>query len=349
MAGFEIPLEGAFVGDARDRYGLAEQQASPLTLDLDADGLDLISVANSTAFFDLDNDGFVERVGWVAPDDALLALDRDANGFIETRAELFGGSPSDGFASLRLLDTSADNTITAADARFAELRVWRDLNGNGVSEANELQSLTAAGIASISLASTHLTTPQTIAGNAVTDTSTFTWTNGTTGLIADVWFTLNQAFSFDARPVEITPEALFLPTLRGYGTISSLTAQMSRDPAAPHPYPLCPAMICRNTSSASLKVSSARAFIAGSAKRSGWKRRRKARRAASTSQTGAVSARCTRRSNPLARAGSASVASARSAAEARLSASRSRASIASSRARSCSTRVSRSAATAAAG
>jgi hypothetical protein len=114
--------------------------------------------------------------------------------------------------------------------RFADLRVWRDLNGNGVSEAGELQSLTAAGIASISLASTHLTTPQTIAGNSVTDLSTFTWTNGTTGTIADVWFTINQAFSFDARPVEIVPKALFLPTLRGYGTLSSLTAQMSRDP-----------------------------------------------------------------------------------------------------------------------
>jgi Ca2+-binding RTX toxin-like protein len=226
----DSPKQGAYSDEAARRFGDAEQQLSPLTLDLDADGLDLISVATSTAFFDLDNDGFVERVGWVAPDDALLVLDRDGNGLIETRNELFGGSPSDGFASLRLLDTNADNRITAADARFAELRVWRDLNGNGVSEANELQSLTAAGIASISLASTHLTTPQTIAGNAVTDTSTFTWSNGTTGLVADVWFTVNQAFSFDARPVEITPEALFLPTLRGYGTISSLTAQMSRDP-----------------------------------------------------------------------------------------------------------------------
>jgi hypothetical protein len=222
---------GKYIEEAKEAFSDAEQQVSPLVIDLDADGLDLISVENSTAFFDLDNDGFVERVGWVAPDDALLALDRDADGFIETRNELFGGSPSDGFASLRLLDTNADNVINALDARFADLRVWRDLNGNGVSEANELQSLTAAGIASISLASTHLATPQTIAGNSVTDLSTFTWTNGTTGTIADVWFTVNQAFSFDARPVEIVPEALFLPTLRGYGTISSLTAQMSRDPA----------------------------------------------------------------------------------------------------------------------
>jgi Ca2+-binding RTX toxin-like protein len=203
---------------------------SPLVFDLDNDGLDLISVENSTAFFDLDNDGFVERVGWVGADDALLVRDLDGNGYIETRNELFGGSPSDGFASLRLLDTNADNVMNASDAAFAELKVWRDLNGNGVSEAGELQSLTAAGIASISLASVHLTTPQTIAGNSVTDTSTFTWTAGGTGLVADVWFSINQAFSFDARPVEIVPEALFLPTLRGYGIISSLTAQMSRDP-----------------------------------------------------------------------------------------------------------------------
>ncbi|CAH0150237.1 calcium-binding protein [Roseomonas sp. CECT 9278] len=228
---FGVPgyKEGAAAQKAKDHVKDGEEKISPLTLDLDGDGLDLISVADSTAFFDLDNDGFVERVGWVGADDALLAIDLDDNGYIETRNELFGGSPSDGFASLRLLDSNADNVIDASDAAFADLKVWRDLNGNGVSEAGELQSLTAAGIASISLASVHLTTPQTIAGNSVTDTSTFTWTAGGTGTIADVWFSVNQAFSFDARPVEIVPEALVLPTLRGYGIISGLTAQMSRD------------------------------------------------------------------------------------------------------------------------
>jgi hypothetical protein len=223
--------EAQYAKESGESFKSGDEKVSPLIVDLDGDGLDLIAVTASTAFFDLDNDGFVERVGWVGPDDALLAIDLDGNGRIQTRNELFGGSPSDGFASLRLLDSNADNRITAADARFADLRVWRDLNGNGVSEANELQSLSAAGITSISLASVHLTTPQTIAGNSVTDTSTFTWTAGGTGTIADVWFSVNQSFSFDVRPVTIVTDALFLPTLRGYGTLSSLTAQMSRDPS----------------------------------------------------------------------------------------------------------------------
>jgi Ca2+-binding RTX toxin-like protein len=224
-----FPKEGSYASESKDYYKDAEEKVSPLLFDLDGDGLDLISVENSTAFFDLDNDGFVERVGWVGPDDGLLAIDLDENSLIEGRTELFGGSPSDGFASLRLLDSNADNVIDANDAEFSKLLVWRDLNGNGVSEAGELQSLTAASIASISLASIHLEAPETIAGNSVTDISTFTWAAGGTGIIADVWFSVNQAFSFDARPVEIVPEALFLPTLRGYGIISSLTAQMSRD------------------------------------------------------------------------------------------------------------------------
>lgn len=224
------PSEGGYADDADEAFGDGEEEATPLVLDLDGDGLDLIALADSRAFFDLDNDGFAERTGWVGPDDALLALDRNGNGRIDGQTELFGGSPSDGFASLRTLDANADGTVDAADAGFADLRLWRDLNGDGVSQAAELQSLAAASIASLSLASTHLATPQDIAGNSVTDLSTFTRTDGTTATLADVWFALNQRFTFDMRPVTIADDALYLPTLRGYGTISSLTAQMSRDP-----------------------------------------------------------------------------------------------------------------------
>jgi hypothetical protein len=39
---------------------------SPLVLDLDGDGIELSSLTNSTAFFDLDDDGFYEHTGWVS-------------------------------------------------------------------------------------------------------------------------------------------------------------------------------------------------------------------------------------------------------------------------------------------
>jgi hypothetical protein len=53
---------------------------------------------------------------------------------------------------LRLLDGNHDGKVDAADAGFADLRIWRDLNGDGRSQAGELQSLAQADIASLSLA-----------------------------------------------------------------------------------------------------------------------------------------------------------------------------------------------------
>jgi hypothetical protein len=40
--------------------------ASPLVLDLDGDGIELVSLDASAAYFDLDVNGFAERTGWVA-------------------------------------------------------------------------------------------------------------------------------------------------------------------------------------------------------------------------------------------------------------------------------------------
>ena len=56
---------------------------SPLVLDLDGDGIELIALSDSRTLFDLDSDGFAQHTGWVAPDDALLAIDRNGNGRID--------------------------------------------------------------------------------------------------------------------------------------------------------------------------------------------------------------------------------------------------------------------------
>jgi hypothetical protein len=138
----------------------------PLVLDLDGDGLELTSRTNVNVHFDVDNDGFAERTAWVTGDDGFLARDLNGNGKIDHIGELFGDAATSGFTALATLDSNGDGKIDAADAEFASLRVWRDLNGNGVTDAGELKTLAESGITEISLATT---TPQqgSILGNTI--------------------------------------------------------------------------------------------------------------------------------------------------------------------------------------
>ena len=140
---------------------------SPLVLDMDGDGIELVALSDSQAMFDLDNDNFAQHMGWVAADDALLAIDRNGNGRIDDINEVFGNGTVDGFTELAALDSNGDGTIDASDARFGDLRLWRDQNGNGRSEADELQGLADGGVRSIALNATARTRRSRVTGSAI--------------------------------------------------------------------------------------------------------------------------------------------------------------------------------------
>jgi len=78
--------------------------------------------------------------------------------------------------------------LSSADANFANFAVWQDANSNGVVDAGEMQSLTAQGIASISLSTDGIS--YTAAGGDVQVAGTGTYTNadGSTGSLADAAF-----------------------------------------------------------------------------------------------------------------------------------------------------------------
>jgi flagellar biosynthesis regulator FlaF len=49
------------------------------------------------------------------------------------------------------LDSNQDGVMDANDAVFANLRVWQDLNQDGISQPNELKTLSELSITSISI------------------------------------------------------------------------------------------------------------------------------------------------------------------------------------------------------
>ena len=171
----------------------------PLVLDMDGDGIELISFDNSIALFDVDNDGFIENTGWVHPDDAILVHDLNGDGIInditETISEYYNAAPgtgalyADGLQALATLDSNNDDVFDANDTLYTTLRVWQDVNGNAVTNAGELKTLAELGITSIDLIR-EIVRREEVEGNPILVRSTMMM-NGIEQEVASVDFATN--------------------------------------------------------------------------------------------------------------------------------------------------------------
>jgi hypothetical protein len=85
-----------------------------------------------------------------------------------------------------VLDNNRDGKIDKTDARFGELKVWKDTNANGVTDEGELQSLSDLKISGINLASSAVGESAKAGDNLALTTATFTRENGVTGTIGNV-------------------------------------------------------------------------------------------------------------------------------------------------------------------
>ena len=212
----------------------------PLALDLDGDGLETLG-ADGSVLFDHDGDGVTGGTGWIRPDDGLLVLDRNGNGTIDSGRELFGADTilsdgsraATGFEALADLDSNADGVFDARDAQFANVRVWRDTNQDGISQASELFTLDELGIASISLTPTTTADVNLGNGNIIDNSGFFTRTDGQVGLVGDMLFAMNnfyRDFSGSIDPVDVSDEAGRLPGVRGSGAVRDLVEAATLSP-----------------------------------------------------------------------------------------------------------------------
>lgn len=78
------------------------------------------------------------------------------------------GNAPDGFAALAQEDSNHDGKVDSRDARFANLRLWRDLNQDGISQSGELFALASQGITALNVARTANAT-LLANGNQITD------------------------------------------------------------------------------------------------------------------------------------------------------------------------------------
>ncbi len=117
----------------------------PIVLGLNGSNIELTSLADSNAYFDLHGTGFAVRTGWVGANTGLLV-----NSATPTSINnLFGNFSTDGFTALKTVDSDGNNIINSNDSGFSQLYVWADANGNGVANAGEVKSLAALGIAAM--------------------------------------------------------------------------------------------------------------------------------------------------------------------------------------------------------
>jgi Ca2+-binding RTX toxin-like protein len=202
---------------------------------LDGDGIETLSI-NAGIYFDHDGKGLAESTGWIATDDGFLVLDKNSNGKIDSGNELFGANKQlllaepvkNGFLILAAYDNNKDGVINTDDLIYSDLRVWKDLNSNGISDDGELFTLVEAGVKSIVLSfSEQLVTDSN--DNQHLQFGQYLDITGVSHSIEDVWFKVDTARTTDNNPVTINDDIAVLPNIEGFGNVYSLHKAMQLD------------------------------------------------------------------------------------------------------------------------
>ncbi|WP_165590171.1 calcium-binding protein, partial [Campylobacter geochelonis] len=184
-----------------DKFNSTNSFAPPIVLDLNANGITSTSLDNSDVYFNYNNSNRRDKTAWIEQDDALLGVDINKDGIINSAYELFGTYSKlanatfakDGYEALNEFDTNKDGVVDSKDNKFDSLLVWQDANQDGKSQNSEVKTLKELGISSLSLNITTLNLNEN--GNKISAQSSFTTNDGKTGIVRDVWFEVSDKHS----------------------------------------------------------------------------------------------------------------------------------------------------------
>ena len=216
--------------DANDGKNYRIEYYDPIVLDLNGNGIQLVEDdGNFGAFFDHDGDGIRTASGWVDPEDGLLVRDINGDGIINDGTELFGDNTllndgtlaKSGIQALADLDSNGDGIVDVQDENFNELKVWQDKNGDGISTADELLTLTEAGISSLNVTNSEMIN-EAVTGGIIKEQNTFTKMDGSIGTIADVNLSNDSMHAKYSEKLELRDDIADLPSLYGSGRLRDI-------------------------------------------------------------------------------------------------------------------------------
>ncbi len=221
--------------DAASRKISMPIRRDPLVLDLTDTGF-VPKPVSEGAYFDLNRDGFAEKINWVSGGNGFLAVDKNGDGKIRNGNELFGDNTvlasgvqaKNGFEALAEFDTNKDGIVDSSDNDFAKLLVWVDANEDGISTSEELKALAEHNIRSLSL-NYELKNELTESGAVLANLSTFDREDDSVGKLGELWVISELYNTKDLEPVDLPAELAGLPDIPSIGTVYSLHKAMALD------------------------------------------------------------------------------------------------------------------------
>ncbi len=183
--GIDMKMSRSFAEYYEERQKTSKPKfCDPLVINLDAD---IAGLSDQKFFFDIDNDGILDRISQLSSGSGYLALDKNGDGKINDGGELFGTKSGNGFADLAAYDDDGNGWIDEDDEIFDKLVIWaKDENGKDV-----LYHLKDKGVGAICLSSAAtefaLNSSQTNATNGVIRrTGMFLFESGNVGTVQHI-------------------------------------------------------------------------------------------------------------------------------------------------------------------